>query len=186
MARWLACTSAAALSIAVTTGSALAQSSAPGQVYAGGSIGTATYFDNDGVEFDYFGFVIAGQAGYRLTPNIRAEGELAYESTSGETDIGNVDVDVSVLRASVGAYYDFNAITFGGLTPYAGGGVGLTSTEVDFDGGGSDDDIELTAHVEAGGTLKLGTNLDLVPAARLETIDDTTNLQLRVGARFWF
>lgn len=164
------------------------QAQAPLQQYYGGvSVGTATYFDQNNLEYDYLGFVIAGQIGYRLSPDLRVEGELAYESTSAEIDGTNIDVDVTALRGSASAYYDFNTISLGGLTPYAGGGLGFSSVEFDFDSiFGDNDDTEISAHVEGGGSMKLGSNLDLVPAARWELTDDASNFQLRVGARFWF
>ena len=174
----------------VLTGPAVAQGlSVPQSLYGTVSGGTATYFDQGGFEFDYLGFVIAGQAGFRLTPEMRVEGEIAYQSTSAEDDIGlvDVDVDLTAIRTSASVYYDFNSVSIGGMTPYAGGGLGFTFIEVDFDNGfGSDDDTELSAHLEGGSTLKLSNNLDLVPAARWELTDDASNFQLRVGARFWF
>lgn len=172
------------------TGPVAAQGlSVPQNLYGGISGGTATFFDQGGFEFDYLGFVIAGQVGFRLTPDLRIEGEIAYESTSAEDDIGiiDIDVDVTVFRPSVSAYYDFNTISIGGMTPYAGAGLGFSFLEADFDNGfGSDDDTELSAHLEGGTTLALSNSLDLVPAARWELTDDASNIQLRVGARFWF
>ncbi len=184
---WLAGVAVCALALA---GPAAAQGfSTPQGLYAGLSGGTATFFDQGGFEFDYFGFVIAVQVGMRLTPDLRVEGEIAYESTSAEDDIGiiDVDVDVTVVRPSVSAYYDFNTISIGGMTPYAGGGLGFSFIEADFNRGfGSDDDTEISAHVEGGATLDMGGNLGIVPAARWELTDDASNVQLRVGARLWF
>ncbi|MGI9489605.1 MAG: outer membrane beta-barrel protein [Geminicoccaceae bacterium] len=181
---WLASVAAGAIAM---TGPAAAQGfSAPQSLYGGVSVGTATFFDNNNLEYDYFGFVIAGQVGIRLSPDIRVEGELAYESTTAEIDDTNIDVDVTAFRPSVSAYYEFNTITLGGMTPYAGGGLGISFLEADVDGGGSDDDEELSAHVEGGATLKLNNSLDIVPAARWELTDDASNFQFRVGTRFWF
>lgn len=170
------------------TGPAAAQGfSTPQNLYGGVSVGTATFFDQGNLEYDYLGFVIAGQVGFRLTPDVRVEGEIAYESASAEIDGTNIDADVSAIRTSASAYYDFNTISIGGMTPYAGGGLGFSFLEIDFDRGfGDADDTELSAHVEGGATLNLGNNLDLVPAARWELTDDASNFQLRVGARLWF
>lgn len=169
------------------TGPAAAQGfSTPQNLYGGLAVGTATFFDQNNLEYDYLGFVIAGQMGLRLSPDLRVEGEIAYESATAEIDGTNTDVDVTAIRTSASAYYDFNTISIGGMTPYAGGGLGFSFLEADVDGGGSDDDTELSAHVEGGATLNLGSNLDIVPSARWELTDDASNFQLRVGTRFWF
>ncbi len=181
---WLAGVAAGAIAM---TGPVAAQGfSTPQNLYGGVSGGTATFFDQNNLEYDYFGFVIAGQIGFRMTPELRVEGEIAYESATAEIDGTNIDVDVTALRPSVSAYYDFNTISLGGMTPYAGGGLGFSFLEADVDGGGSDDDTELSAHVEGGASMNLSNGLDLVPAARWELTDDASNFQLRVGARFWF
>ena len=181
---WLA--GVAAGTIAMTDPAAAQGYGAPQQLYGGISGGTATYFDDNNLEYDYLGFVIAGQVGMRLSPDIRVEGELAYESTTAEIDDTNIDVDVTAFRPSVSAYYDFNTITLGGMTPYVGGGLGISFLETDVDGGGSADDEELSAHLEGGATLKLNNSLDFVPAARWELTDDASNFQFKVGTRFWF
>jgi opacity protein-like surface antigen len=170
----------------VTAGSAAAQSPAPLQLYGGLSGGTATFFDEDGLEYDYLGIVLAGQIGFRMTPDIRIEGEIAYESTTAEIDGTSIDVDVTALRPSVSAYYDLNTVSLGGLTPFVGGGLGISFLEADVDGGGSADDEELSANLDAGASMSLGGNLDLVPLARWELTDDASNIQFRVGARLWF
>lgn len=179
---------------AILTGALLASTSSsaqtfgsPQQLYGGLVLGTATYFDQDNLDYDYFGVVIAGQVGIHLSPELRVEGELAYQSTEAEVDDTNIDVDVTAFRGSVSAYYDFLNLSLGGLTPYAGGGVGITAIEFEFDDVfGDDDENELSAHVEGGGSLKLNSNLDIVPAARWELTDDASNLQFRVGTRFRF
>lgn len=179
MARWQVWTATTALATMVTAGTAFAQSS---DLYVGLSGGTATYFDQNNLEYDYFGYVVAGQMGMRLSPELRVEGELAYESTSAEIDNTNIDVDVSVLRPSVSAYYDLTAMSLGGMTPFAGAGLGISF--LDVDGGG--DDEELSAHLDGGLNMALGSGLDLVPLARWELTDDASNFQLRVGARVGF
>lgn len=188
MYRWQNLTTVAALTAAFTSTTAVAQSPAPLESFYGGvSVGTATYFDQGNLEYDYLGYVIAGQAGFRILPDLRVEGEIAYESTSAEIDlilVNDIDVDVTAFRGSASAYYDFNTIAIGGLVPYGGGGLGITV--LDADSGLADaDDTELSAHLEGGASMKLGSNLDLVPAARWELTDDASNFQLRIGARFW-
>jgi len=187
MAHWHIWTASAALSVILTAGSTTAQSQAlqlqpQPQIYGGLAVGTATYFDQSGVEFDFFGFVIAGQLGFRISPDIRIEGELAYETTSGEIDGTNIDFDLDVLRISGSAYYDFNTISVGGLVPFAGVGLGISALEVE--GGG--DDTEISANLDGGASLSLGSNIDIVPLARWELTDDASNFQVRAGARLWF
>lgn len=190
MAHWHRWAASLAFGVTMAAGSAFAQSpGSPTGPYVGLSAGTATYFDQSGFEFDYFGFVVAGQVGMRLSPDFRVEGELSYQSTSAEDDILgiNVDVDLTVIRPSVSAYYDFSAANLGGMTPFVGAGLGIAFLEADFNRGfGSDDDTELSANLDAGANLSLGNNLDLVPMARWELTDDASNIQLRVGARLGF
>lgn len=167
---------AIAVAALLTAGSATAQSQ---EIYAGGAIGTATFFDQGNIEYDYLGFVIAGQVGYRWTPDIRLEAEIAYEST--EAEVSGINFDVDVLRLGASAYYDFHGVSIGGMTPFAGGGLGLA----DLDGRAGVVGTEPSAHIDGGASLTLGTNIDVVPMARWELTDDASNFQLRVGARFW-
>lgn len=159
----------------------------PNQLYGGLVLGSATYFDQDNLEYDYLGIVFAGQVGMHLSPDLRVEGELAYQSTEAEVDNTSIDVDVTAFRGSISAYYDFLNLSLGGLTPYAGGGVGITAIEFEFDDVfGDDDETELSAHIEGGGSLKLDRNFEFVPAARWELTDDASNIQFRVGTRYRF
>ena len=180
MRRSIMCCASAAFMLAAVPSYAQSLDGLQG-FYAGGAIGTATFFDQGDIEYDYLGYVIAGQAGYRLTPDLRVEAELAYEATEGE--IGSVNVDLDFFRLGASAYYDFNTVSVGGLLPFAGGGVGI----VDGDGGRTGvGGTEPSVHLDGGASMRLGDNLDIVPMARWELIDDASNVQLRVGARFWF
>ena len=184
MAHWHSGAVIAALGAMLTAGSVEAQSlrTVEPKLYGGLSLGTTTYFDDRGLEYDYIGFVIAGQLGLRLSPDIRVEGELAYETTSGEIDGTNIDIDLDVLRLAGTAYYDFSSLSFGGLLPFAGAGLGIS--DLDFEGGG--DDTELSANLDVGASLSLTNNLDIVPMTRWELTDDASNFQIRAGARLWF
>ena len=176
--------SAAVFSVALLLSNSSLAQQPQGQIYVGGALGTATFFDQGNLEYDYFGTVIAAQAGYRVLPNLRVEAELAYEQTSAEFDVGffDVDIDVDVYRTSASAYYDMDFITTGGLLPYVGGGLGFSylDSQRQFNG-----DFEPSAHVEGGVALEVGQNIQIVPAARWEITDDASNIQFRVGARFW-
>lgn len=180
MARWQYWTTALALGVALSSAPASAQSS---QFYVAFSGGTATYFDQNNLEYDYFGYVVAAQAGFRMSPELRLEGEFAYESTSAEIDNTNIDVDVEAYRLSGTVYYDFTSLSTGGLLPFAGVGLGITSLEANNN---VSDDTELSANLDGGASMPLGGNLDLVPMARWELTDDASNFQLRLGARLWF
>ncbi len=187
MARWQLRTTTATLG-AIAFASMAATDASAQSYYAGLSAGTATFFDQGGFEYDYFGYVVAGQVGYRMSPSLRVEAELSYAASSADDNIlgVNVDVDTTVIRPSVSAYYDFVGVSLGGLTPFAGAGLGIAFAEVDADIGGSVEDEELSAHLDGGANLALGSGLDLVPMARWELTDDLSNFQLRLGARFGF
>ena len=153
MAHWQFGTVIATLSLLLTAGSIKAQSltTTKPDRYGGLSLGTATYFNDRGLDYDYVGFVVAGQLGFRISPEIRVEGELAYETTSGEAGGTNATIDLDVLRLAGTAYYDFNAVSFGGLLPFVGVGLGFSS--LDFEGGG--DDTEVSANLDGGASLSL-------------------------------
>lgn len=157
---------------------AVAQST--GQLYGAVAAGSATFFDEGGLEYDYLGYVLAGQVGMRMSPELRVEGEISYAASSAEIDGTSFDVDVTVIRPSISALYDFNGVGLGGMTPYLGAGVGIAF--IDFDSGLGDDE-ELSAHFDAGAILDLGS-FSFVPAARWELTDDASNLQLRAGILF--
>jgi len=163
------------------SGTSMAQQD-QGKIYIGGALGTATFFDQGGLDYDFLGFVAALQGGYRVIPNLRVEAELAYEETEAEVGVFDVDIDVEVFRVAASAYYDLDIVNIGGLLPYVGGGLGFSYLDA---GNQLDGDFEPTAHVEGGVTLSVGSNIDVVPAARLELTDDASNIQFRIGARFW-
>lgn len=160
--------------------------SVPQGFYAGGAIGHSTFWDVNDVEFDFLGFMFSGIVGYRLTPNLRTEGELLYEFA----DFENSSSDIGVLRFLGSAYYDFNAFNVMGLSgvrPYAGAGGGLANVDA-----GGNDEIEFTVHGDLGLSAPIGNQLDLVPGVRLSYTtldgggDDLWVTQLRVGLRYSF
>lgn len=179
------------ISSLVLSSAAMAQQSATGP-YATGAIGQSIFWDTDldvggDIEYEFFSLFISGALGMRITPNLRAEAELLFESA----DIENSGSDIEVFRGTVSGYFDLNPIAIGGfdLAPYAGGGVGFAHVDL------FDDDFELTWHAEGGASIPIGDNLELVPGIRFEYItldqfnvdDDSLWItQLRAGVRYSF
>jgi len=161
--------------------------------YLGGAVGQSTFFDVDvdgggEVEFDFLGLFISGAVGYRLSPNIRAEAELLFESA----DIDNSSAETDLVRLTVSGYVDLAPTTligFSGVTPYVGGGAGIANVEF-----GSDDETEFTLHAEGGVSVPIANQVDFVPGFRLEYTfldddvfdDDLVIAQLRAGLRYSF
>jgi len=79
------------------------------------------------------GWAISGAVGRQITPNIRAEGELFYSTSDGETAGSG---DLKTTAGFVNGYYDFNP--GGAIQPFLGAGVGFA--QVKADGGAFDDD----------------------------------------------
>jgi hypothetical protein len=173
------------------TGTAMAQQASVGP-YVSGAIGQSIFWDTDlagGGEFDYdyLALFLSGALGYRLSPNLRAEAELLYESA----DIENANTDVEVLRTTISGYFDFNPILLAGrsMAPYAGGGLGFANVEF------FDDELELTWHAEAGASIPIADRIEFVPGIRFEYISVDENFiddesiwvtQLRAGFRYSF
>lgn len=173
------------------SGTSMAQQASTGP-YVGGAVGQSIFWDTErnvggDLEYDFFSLFISGLAGYRVSPNLRAEAELLYESAESD----NSFFDIEVFRGTVSGYFDFNPIAMGSyaLSPYVGGGLGFANIEL------VDDDFEFTWHAEGGVSLPIGNNLDIVPGIRFEYITiDQNNIdddsvwvtQLRAGVRYSF
>lgn len=164
---------------------ALAQSSAQG-LYLGGGLGQSTFWEVENVEFDLLAFFFSGLVGYRLNPNLRAEGEILYESA----DVDGSSADIDVIRLLGTAYYDlstsFGLLGINGIRPY--GGIGGGVANVDF----GNDDTELTVHGEVGVSAPIAGNLEFVPGVRVSYTsldgggDDLWVTQIRAGVRYSF
>jgi hypothetical protein len=147
--------------------------------YVGAAAGLAYFSEIEGAEYD-LGGMIAGLAGLEFRPNRRLELELAYESAEFE----NSADATSLLRTGVSLYADLDRPLRRDWVPYVGGGGGIALIDV----GNDEDNTELTGHIEAGLTVPLGGNLELVPGLRLEyialeDIDDQIITQFRAGLR---
>lgn len=162
-----------------------------------GLIGGAQLFDGGEGFVDYDpGYVIGGQLGYKLG-ELRAEAEIAYESAEFEDGVGTV-FDITVLRGSLGAYYDFSQPDIlGDLSPYLGGGIGLADLTIEGTDGNTfeDDETALTLHGELGMSLNLAYNFSIAPHYRIEWYDsgniagfgdDIIAHNFRIAGRLWF
>lgn len=173
----------------LVSGVSIAQQASTGP-YLGAAVGQSTFWDVDNIEFEYKAFMISGAAGFRLTPNLRAEAEILYE----QAPLENSSLDIEVIRGSLGGFFDFSPISMGGygLSPYFGGGLGIAHVEV------IEDEYSFFWHGDVGASVPLGNNLELVPGIRFEYTyledgetfvnidDDLWITQLRVGVRYAF
>lgn len=155
------------------------------------------------IEYDYPGYVVAGQLGYAFATNIRAEAEVSYAASTGEATLSSIlllndvvnDVDVETLSGTVGLYFDLWPL--GAFVPYVGGGIGVAYVEIQEDGASADDQTQFTAFGEAGIPWSLTPEAAIVPSVRFNWIateeeaedlfaDNLYNTQLRVGFRYSF
>jgi opacity protein-like surface antigen len=185
--------SAAAVSATLLFSSAsMAQQASTGP-YASIAAGQSIFWDTErnigsDIEYEFFSLFLSGALGYRITPNLRAEAELLYESADTD-NFGSLDIEI--FRGTVSGYFDFNSLNMGGypISPYVGGGLGFASVEL------VDDEIGLTWHIEGGVSVPIANNLEIVPGLRFEynAIDDNFVeddsiwvTQVRVGVRYSF
>jgi len=167
-----------------------------GDIYWGLHGGAQFYNDNeignDDLEFDP-GFAVGGQLGY-IFGSVRAEAEIEFnEAEADEFGNANIDATLSALRGTGSLYFDFIGFGQSNILPYAGGGFGVASLELDGDDGLDDDEIVLTAHGEIGVSFAASANFDVVFAYRFEWFDSTLEgidddifaNQVRAGIRFF-
>ena len=151
-----------ALLLTVSTGAFAA-----GRPYLGGSAGL--FFPSDSTITDDFGasaevsfdtgLLISGFGGLAFDNGFRLEGELSYRAADldelrepGFPDT-RVNSEISATSMMASAYYDMKTLTT--VTPYVGGGIGLSNVNLErgtFDGGGwrSDDETVFAFQVGAG------------------------------------
>ena len=160
-------------------------------VFGGAQFYTENEIGNADLEFDP-GFAVGGQLGY-IFGSVRAEAEIEYnEADVDEFGNNNNDASLSAIRGTGSLYFDFIGFGQSNILPYAGGGFGIASLELDGDDL-NDDEIGLTAHGEIGVSFATATNLDVVVAYRFEWYDsdienvddDITAHQVRAGIRFF-
>lgn len=138
------------------------------------TVGTA----NGSAKYDT-GSSFQAALGYDLGTGLRTELELGINDSgfknvrtaTGTTGVAGGDVDQLTLHAA--AYYDFNA---GGLSPYVGGGLGLTRTDVDAGTVGvaaftGDRNTDFSAFGEAGLSVPITDRLSIAPGVRYSWVD---------------
>ena len=100
--------------------------------------------------------------------------------------------DYDQLTLHLAGYYDFNA---GGLSPYLGGGIGLTRADLDsyFVGAASavgDRSTDFSAFGEAGVSIPITDRLSISPGVRYSWVGnnggDFTAWTFRTALRFAF
>jgi opacity protein-like surface antigen len=179
--------------MAAMPGQAAAQS--VGDLYWGVFGGAQFYSDNEinggDLEFDP-GWLVGGQVGY-IFGSVRAEAEIEYNEADVDQFEGvNEDATLSALRGTGSLYFDFVGFNQSNILPYAGGGFGFASLELDGDNL-DDSEVALTAHGELGVSFAAAENFDVVVSYRfewfdadLEDVDDNiTAHQVRAGIRFF-
>lgn len=152
------------------------------------------------------GYGVFAGGGYGFGNGFRAEMELGYNRFEHDlvrfgSPRATVRTDGSVDQYSLSgaAFYDIG--TWYGLTPYGGLGAGLMHTRDDRQAvtsngttlAAGDDSTDLTLFGEIGLGYGLTDRLDIVPAYRLQWIDnggsglaDGTQHVARIGLRYWF
>ncbi len=158
-----------------------------------GSVGAT----NGRFKFDT-GYAIQTALGYNFGNGVRTELELGFNDTglknystaTTTTGIGGGDVDQLSLHAA--GYYDF---AMGGFSPYLGGGLGLTRTDIDPASAGpavipGDRNTDFSMFGEAGVSIPVTQNLAIVPGVRYSWIDtngsDFTGWTFKTALRLAF
>ena len=139
------------------------------------TVGTA----NGNVKYDT-GYSIQTALGYDFGSGLRTELEFGFNDTgfksfrtaTATTAIGGGDVDQLTLHAA--GYYDFNAGA--AFSPYVGGGLGLTRTDLDAATVGAtsiagDRATDFSAFGEAGVSIPLTDALSVAPGVRYSWVD---------------
>lgn len=158
-----------------------------------GSVGAT----NGRFKFDT-GYSIQTALGYNFGNGVRTELELGFNDTglknyrtaTTTTGIGGGDVDQLSLHAA--GYYDF---AVGGFSPYLGGGLGLTRTDIDPATVGpaiipGDRNTDFSMFGEAGVSIPVTQNLSIVPGVRYSWVDtngsDFTGWTFKTALRLAF
>lgn len=154
------------------------------QFYVGGHGGLnytheASTGGGDKIAYDFFGLGIGVEVGMRIGSNLRVEGELTYRSNDvDEVDGVSTTAEMTSTTLMVNALYDFNSES--GLTPYIGGGLGMSSVEFSISTSSFDDTV-LAAQLIGGVMFELSPGLTMSVDYRLFGTQD-----LALGAGFGF
>lgn len=134
------------------------------------------------------------QNGQDITEQVANQNADVAQLVEGAEALNGEDVETSIIHFTIGAYYDLDPISLGGLAtrPYLGGAVGFANTEVEF-AGDEEDDTVLTVHGELGIAIDVASNLAIVPAYRFQYVGfdkgDAEEIYLnnfKIGARYSF
>lgn len=130
------------------------------------------------VKFDT-GYALTTAFGYDFGNGLRTELELGLNDTgfksarAGATNFAITGGDVDQLTLHAAGYYDFN---MGAVSPYIGGGVGLTRTDIDAFTVGTttapgDRATDLSLFGEAGVSIPVTDRLSIAPGVRYSWVD---------------
>jgi opacity protein-like surface antigen len=127
------------------------------------------------------GFIVGGTIGYTPLDWLRAEGEIAYTSSSGDASVGGVDIgsgDTDALSLMANVWLGMNMLPvvgapmndFGsglGFSPYFGGGLGLGFINPD-----DESDTVFAWQVGAGVRFTLASDIGLDIGYRYRNFND--------------
>jgi opacity protein-like surface antigen len=149
--------------------------------YVGGNAGlilpddSTAKFTNVDANITYDpGYTLSAVGGYKFANNIRIEGEIGEKGVTTDkiwaatSTHDNYDSTVSLANFMVNGYYDIKTATFGGFTPYFGGGLGvavlMTSDANTFDGRILNESADAVFAYQAG----VGIAYDVTPKVTLD------------------
>jgi OOP family OmpA-OmpF porin len=182
------------IAVAVSLLSAQAASAQGFYVGVHGGLGLGLEgLDQDG------GYAVNGVIGYKFTPSLRAEGEIAYRENEWDDCFLFCSRDeegtISSLAFMANVFYDFNAGS--AFRPYLGGGLGVANVELDVeDSSESGDDTVFAFQFALGVAYEMTQSTALVLdlryfrteepelVGRLEP--DYDNVSLMAGLRYSF
>ncbi len=144
------------------------------------------------------GYAIHTALGYDFGNGLRSELELGLNDTgfksarAGATNYGISGGDIDQLTLHAAAYYDF---AMGSVSPYVGGGLGLTRTDIDTFTMGTvttagDRATDFSMFGEAGVSIPVTDRLAIVPGVRYSWVDTSgsnmTAWTFKTALRFAF
>ena len=139
------------------------------------------------------GASFGGAVGVRITPRLRAEGELSFLSKD-TNDSGNNDAEIDPASGKLKQYYLmanlWHDIPMGSFSPYFGGGLGFGfvdggSVVSDGDQLGGDTTVGLAAQVGAGVRAQFTDNLAADIGYRFKSILEANIGALNGTGDFW-
>jgi len=170
---------------------------ASAQLYLGGHLGLNITHDTDlaGLNFTFDpGLAIGGVVGYRVTPNVRIDGEVTYRVNDLDEIGGSPAGDeIRSLAFLVNVYYDFT--TGSPWVPYVGGGLGVANHELDPASGPTEEEDLFAFQLGAGVAYELNPAMALTLDYRFFGTEepefagfeyDYLNSTIQIGLRYSF